>query len=420
MSLALRIKEIFSQNLLDTLTIIGRLAQGQGLKAYAVGGFVRDLLLEKANFDIDIMVEGDAIPFAEAVAQELNAECETIERFHTAHIFLDKLTIDFSSARKEIYRHPGELPEITFSNLKDDLYRRDFTINALALSITPDKPFELIDLFDGELDLRQGIIKVLHSKSFIDDPTRLYRALRFADRFKFVLEPNTEYLFDKAIKFSAPSTLSTKRIAAEIDKCFKEKYPLALLNKYRNTGLLAFYHKSFKPFARPDFSFSIIRSMTTRLRSKFHDISETAVYWSMLLAELPLEEAQTLLKDSGLPHPVVLQTSNSLSVWKSILEGLAKTDDRLGIYNLLKPACPEAIALISLKNKDKEKEKKLNLYINQLYAIKPSITGKDLIEAGIQPGPQIRQILDKIIEKKLECPELTRKEELNLAGISNI
>ncbi|MBQ2592498.1 MAG: CCA tRNA nucleotidyltransferase, partial [Candidatus Riflebacteria bacterium] len=224
MSLASKIKEIFSQNLLDTLTKIGHIAESHGLKAYAVGGFVRDLLLEKANFDIDIMVEGDAIPFAENVGQELNADCKLIERFHTAHIFLDKLTIDFSSARKEVYRRPGELPEISFSNLRDDLYRRDFTINALALSITPNQPFELIDLFGGEADLRKGIIKVLHTNSFLDDPTRLYRALRFADRFKFVLDSNTEYLFDKAIKISAPSTLSIKRIAAEIDKCFKEKY----------------------------------------------------------------------------------------------------------------------------------------------------------------------------------------------------
>ncbi len=420
MSLALKIKEIFSQNLLDTLTKIGKLADSQGLKAYAVGGFVRDLLLEKANFDIDIMVEGDAIPFATAVSQELNAECKLIERFHTAHIFLDKLNLDFSSARKELYRHPGELPEVSFSNLRDDLYRRDFTINALALSITPDHLFELIDLFNGEEDLRKRIIKVLHSRSFIDDPTRLYRALRFADRFKFELEPNTEYLFDKAIKLSAPSTLSIKRIAAEIDKCFKEKYPLSLLNKYKNTGLLSYYHKSFKTYTRPDFSFSLIRSMATRLRSKFPDITETAIFWSMLLSNIPFEEAQPLLNNSGLPHSIGLQVTSTLSTWQVILTKLSLANTKLEIYNALKDACPETLALLYLKNKNKEIENKINQYVNQLYSIKPSITGKDLVEAGIEPGPQIRKILDKIIEKKLECPELTRKEELNLAGISNL
>ena len=244
MTLDSKIQGLYSNRLLELLTKIGQIAEKQDLKAYAVGGFVRDLLLEKANFDIDIMVEGDAIPFASAVGQELNAECKLIERFHTAHIYLDNLALDFSSARKELYRHPGELPEVSFSNLRDDLYRRDFTINSLALALNTDQKFQLIDLFNGELDLREGIIRVLHLRSFIDDPTRLYRALRFADRFNFVLDSNTEYLFDKAIKLSSPSTLSTKRIAAEIDKSFKEKHPLTLLNKYRNTGLLEYYHKT--------------------------------------------------------------------------------------------------------------------------------------------------------------------------------
>ena len=420
MSLSSKIKEIFSQNLLDTLTKIGLIADAHGLKAYAVGGFVRDLLLEKANFDIDIMIEGDALPFAEKVGQELNADYKLIERFHTAHIFLDKLTIDFSSARKEIYRHPGELPEISFSNLRDDLYRRDFTINAIAISINPSQPFEVIDLFKGEDDLRKGIIKVLHTNSFLDDPTRLYRALRFADRFKFVLDSNTEYLFDKAIKISSPSTLSTKRIAAEIDKCFKEKYPLSLLNKYRSSGLLEYFHKSFKNLNRPDFSFSMVRAIATRLKSKFPEIIENAVFWSLFLSPLPFAEAQTLLNNSGLSHSVVLQVTSTLSNWQTILTKISLANTKLEIYNALKDACPETLALLYLKNKNKEIENKINQYVNQLYSIKPSITGKDLIEAGIEPGPQIRIILDKIIEKKLECPELTRKEELNLARISNI
>ncbi len=420
MTLDSKIQGLYSNKLLELLTQIGKIAEGLGLKAYAVGGFVRDLLLGKANFDIDIMVEGDAIPFATKVGQLLNAECKLIERFHTAHIYLDNLTLDFSSARKEYYPHPGDLPEVSFSNIRDDLYRRDFTINALALSINTNHKFELIDLFNGALDLKEGVIKVLHSRSFLDDPTRLYRALRFADRFKFVFDPNTEYLFDKALKLSYTNTLSTKRIAAEIDKCFKEKYPLSLLNKYRNTGLLEYYHKSFKNITRPDFTFSMVRPMTTRLRSKFPNIIESAVYWSLFLSSIPFTESQSLLNNSGLPHSVLLPTVNSLSGWQLILAKLSLAKTRLEIYNILKDTCPETLALIYLKNKNRDIENKLNLYVNELYSIKPSITGKDLIEAGIEPGPQIRQILDKIIEKKLEYPELTRKEELDLVRISNI
>lgn len=415
MSLASNIKELYSQNILELLTKIGKIANSQGLKAYIVGGFVRDLLLEKSNYDIDIMVEGDAIPFATAVGQELNAESKLIERFHTAHIYYQNLVIDFSSARKEYYPRPGALPEVSFSDIRDDLFRRDFTINAMALSISPDQPFELIDLFNGEQDLNSGIIKILHARSFLDDPTRLYRALRFADRFKFILEPKTEMQFDKAIKLSYPSSLSIKRIAAEIDKSFQEKRPLSLLNQYQNTGLLAYYHKSFVKYARPDFKFSLVPATATRLRLKFKDISESAVFWSLLLSNISLEEAKPLLNNSGLSHSVSSQVSDAISQWQNLIAKLLIANNRIEIYNAMKYSCPESIALIYLKNKNKDVENKLNLYINELAAIKPSITGKDLIEIGINPGPQIRLILDKIIEKKLEGVELSRKDELDLA-----
>ena len=421
MSLASNIKELYSQNLLELLIKIGQIANKQELKAYIVGGFVRDLLLEKANFDIDIMVEGDAIPFATAVGQELNAECKLIERFHTAHIYYQNLVIDFSSARKEFYPRPGALPEVSFSTIQDDLFRRDFTINAMALSISPDKPFELIDLFNGEQDLNSGIIKILHSRSFLDDPTRLYRALRFADRFKFILEPKTEMQFDKALKLSYPSSLSTKRIAAEIEKCFLEKRPLALLTKYQNTGLLTYYHKSFVEYARPDFKFSLVPATVTRLRSKFPSISESAVFWSLLLSNIHLEEAKPLLNNSGLSHAVSSQVLNAIGEWQILISKLIIANNKLDIYNALKNSCPESLALLYLKNKNKDVENKLTLYINELAAIKPSITGKDLIEIGIEPGPQIREIFDKIIKKKLEGSELSRKDELDFARtISNI
>ncbi len=421
MSLGSNIQYLYSSNLLDLLSKIGQIANKNSLKAYVVGGFVRDLLLNKPNYDIDIMVEGDAIPFATSVGQELKAECKLIERFHTAHIYHENLVIDFSSARKEYYPHPGALPEVTFSNIRDDLYRRDFTINAMALSIIPDQPFELIDLFNGKQDLDSKIIRILHGRSFLDDPTRLYRALRFGDRFNFIMEPKTEMLFEKAIQLSYPSSLSTKRIAAEIDKAFNEKRPLSLLTKYQNTGLLAYFHKSFSEWTRPDFKFSIVPALTTRLRSKFKNISDSAVFWCFLLSNMPLEEAKPLLNSSGLLHTVTSQVIDSLNSWQTLLSKLIIANNKIEIYNALKNSCPESIALLYLKNKNKDVEKKLNLYTNELASIKPLITGDDLIEAGIKPGPEIRKIFDRIIEKRIEGFSLTRKEELDLAtAISNI
>lgn len=421
MSLADRIQNLYTKKLLNLLIKIGEIADSIGLKAYIVGGFVRDLLLEKSNFDIDIMVEGDALPFATRVGQELNAECKLIERFHTAHIYLDDLTIDFSSARKEYYPQPGALPIISFSNIKDDLFRRDFTINAIALSITPSNPFELLDLFGGESDIINKTIRTLHSRSFIDDPTRLYRAIRFAERFGFCLDSKTDYHFYKAINNNLPSKLSIKRIASEIDKCFQEKYPLTLLSKYQDSNLLSYLHKDFSQKKLVDINFGKVRFTFSLLKTKYSKLSETSIYWSLLLSKIDFKEAKNLINNSGLPHSVVSQVINTISSFKSTMYNISNAKNNIEIYNSLKDTCPECIALLYLYNQNKDIENKLNNYINNLISIKPSISGKDLIEAGISPGPQIREILGKIIEKKIGGEKLTRKEELNLARtISNI
>lgn len=421
MSLAESIKELFSQKLFDLLVQIGTIASKQGLKAYAIGGFVRDLLLKKANFDIDIMVEGDAIPFAIEVSEVFKAECKLIERFHTAHLYLPELNIDFSSARKEVYTKPAVLPIISFSNLRDDLLRRDFTINAIAMSITPDKPFEVVDIFNGTKDLKRETIRILHNKSFIDDPTRLYRALRFANRFKFELEEETESLFESAIYEKYPSLLSPKRIATEIDKCFQEERPLTLLTKYQSFGLMEFFHKSFGKNKRPDFTFGTVRPTVTRLSKTYPGISEPAVYWTLLFSKIPFREVAKLLNACGLPHSVVLSITEALNSFNTANEKLVRATSRIDIYNSLHGLNGEAMALFMLSFKEKSISDKIALYLNELHSIKPAIGGKDLIKAGIEPGPQIRKVLDYITEQKVSGLIMTRKDEINLAKrISNL
>lgn len=416
MSLTETIQQIYPDEVYNTLVQIGQIAHRLGLKAYAVGGFVRDLLLQTTNFDIDIMVNGDAIPFATQAAKEFNAECKLIDRFHTAHMYLPGMTVDFSSARKEIYEQPGALPTVSLSsNITDDLHRRDFTINAIALSISPDKPFELVDPFGGARDIERKQIKILHAKSFEDDPTRLYRALRFADRFNFNLEPTTEDLFDTAIAMNAPATVSPKRIAAEIDKCFQEKRPLTLLNKYQSAGLLSFFHKSFTRLKRPAFSFCMVKAVATRLSFKFKNISENALFWSLLLLSIPPAEAQPLLNASGLPHSITNTIWNTLTSFSSVPQKLIAANDNFSIYKTLSEATPETTGLMLLCFKQPEITSKLNTYVNELSKIKPAISGDDLLEIGIAPGPQIRDIFEQILRKKLNGIEMTRKDELDLA-----
>ena len=158
-----------------------------------------------------------------------------------------KINFDFSSSRKETYKCPGALPEVTFSNIYDDLFRRDFTINAMALSLNSDNLFKIVDYFGGIKDLEASVIKVMHKKSFEDDPTRLYRALRFAHRFGFKLEEETNYLFKQAIKDKRVSSLSVKRIASEISKIFKEDMPETIIEELTKNKMQTFCPQSEYP-----------------------------------------------------------------------------------------------------------------------------------------------------------------------------
>ncbi|MBM3252498.1 MAG: hypothetical protein FJZ11_06970, partial [Candidatus Omnitrophica bacterium] len=177
---------------LNLLRQIGEFAQENNYLAFVVGGVVRDLYLSRKNLDLDIVIEGDGIDFARKLSKKFNAEITKHERFNTAVLILPNgMKIDIAMARKEVYEYPGALPKVSPGRIIDDLHRRDFSINAMAIDITPGGFGTLIDFFDGLKDLKDKKIKVLHDSSFIDDPTRILRAIRFEQRFKFNLDEQT-------------------------------------------------------------------------------------------------------------------------------------------------------------------------------------------------------------------------------------
>ena len=194
-----------NQNILRTLKNIGSFAQRRGLTAYAVGGFVRDAILKRKNFDVDVVVEGDAVAFARALAASLVKEqklaIKIYKEFGTATFhYANGFRVDFATARREIYRRPGALPEVSPGSICDDLFRRDFTVEARAMVINEDCFGQLVDIFDGLKNLQEGQIRILHNKSFLDDPTRILRAVRFERRFDFGMEPETLTLLKSAIE----------------------------------------------------------------------------------------------------------------------------------------------------------------------------------------------------------------------------
>ena len=210
-------EERISLPVLDRLISIGGLADEMGFHAYLVGGFVRDLLLRIENFDIDVVIEGDGIRFAEELGKRLGIKTRMHKEFGTAKVlYRDGFKVDVATARLEYYKAPAALPVVEHSSLKLDLYRRDFTINTLAISLNKNTFGELIDFFGAQRDIKEKSIRVLHSLSFVEDPTRVFRAVRFEQRFGFQIGKFTVNLIKNAVKMSFLSKIKGPRIWREL------------------------------------------------------------------------------------------------------------------------------------------------------------------------------------------------------------
>jgi tRNA nucleotidyltransferase (CCA-adding enzyme) len=201
--------EQLPRHICTLLQDLGKVAEGAGYKAFAVGGFIRDLLLRRPNLDIDIVVEGDGIEFAREFAARRDLRIRAHKKFGTAVlIFPDGFKIDVATARLEYYRYPAALPTVELSSLKLDLHRRDFTINTLAVDLNPGRFGVLIDFFGGQRDLKERTIRVLHNFSFVEDPTRVFRAIRFEQRFGFRIGKHTAKLIENTVRMKLPVKLS--------------------------------------------------------------------------------------------------------------------------------------------------------------------------------------------------------------------
>src|SRR4029079_43227 len=205
------------KRLAEFLRRVGRLADAEGIRLYLVGGVVRDLLLKRNIWDLDLTVEGDGPSFARLAAKRFGAGLALFERFATARLVFPRgLKVDIASTRRESYADPAALPDVVKASLEEDLFRRDFTINAMAIQLNQPCWAELHDPYGGQGDLKHKVLRVLHDKNFIDDPTRIFRAIRFAERFKFRLEPNPARLLARAAKTDLVARLSGPRLANEM------------------------------------------------------------------------------------------------------------------------------------------------------------------------------------------------------------
>ncbi len=242
-ALSTNIADLLNQRLpahiLCLLRNMGTSAHAMGVRAYVVGGLVRDLFLYRNNLDVDVVIEGDGIAFASGFSDEHGARLLTYEKFGTANIILpDNFKIDVATARTETYQRPAALPTVTPGTIKEDMFRRDFSINTLVVSLDPERFGDLLDFYQGRDDIRRKLIRVLHNDSFIDDPTRIFRAVRFEKRFDFRIDDVTERLMRDAISAGCIERLSGFRIASELEIISREKAPVLPIRRLEELGVL--------------------------------------------------------------------------------------------------------------------------------------------------------------------------------------
>ncbi len=409
-------KEKFPEEIFNVLKVSGEVARELNFSAYLVGGTIRDLLRGEANLDIDIVIEGDGIIFAQTLAGRLTAKVKSHQRFGTAVIIKESLKFDVATARTEYYESPGALPKVEMSSIKKDLYRRDFTINTLAVKLNPENFGQLLDFFGGQRDLREKTIRILHNLSFIEDPTRAFRAIRFSERFGFRLSRHTVNLIRTAVKINLFNKLSGSRLYDELNLLFLETEPLRAIKRLVELDLLRFIHPRLELDKALEETFQAIEDTFAWFKLLFleEELNKSHLFLMALFEGLKtIQEREKALRRLSVPPRAKKEIMDGIEQSKAALLKLQDTSlTEKNVYYVLKPLSLLAILFTIAKAKDKRQKKAISLYLTTLRKIRPALTGKDLKAMGYRPGPLFNKILKAILEARLEEHIKSREEEI--------
>jgi tRNA nucleotidyltransferase (CCA-adding enzyme) len=412
-------RERLPDRIIELLRQAGQTAAQLAFDAYVVGGFVRDLFLYHPNEDLDIVIEGDGIAFAKALAVQSNARIHTHKKFGTAVvIFPDGFKIDIATARLEYYRSPAALPDVEMSSIKLDLFRRDFTINTLAIHLGPEKFGQLIDFFAAQKDLKDKVIRVLHNLSFVEDPTRIFRAIRFEQRFGFSIGKLTSSLIQNAVRMDFFKRLSGRRVFTEIRLILEEQNPAPAISRMHDYNLLRAIHPAIE---LKDELIQQLNAVTSVLA--WHDLlfteesySRWAVYFMVLIRGFDLPTSFEICQRLELaPRHTQLLCAERLRAQDHLTRmeyQLPPTAAKL--YHHLNGFRTELILYMMAVTERKGVKKAISAYYNHLRTIQTAIGGADLKALGLKPGPLFREILDMVRDARLNGKVQTREDEIGL------
>lgn len=406
-----------SPSLVRVLERAGRFADERGWKAHLVGGSVRDLLLRAKTIDLDILVEGHGLDFARDFARKERGVCKLYRRFATALVVLPGgIKVDVTTTRTETYPSPGALPVVLPSSLEEDLRRRDFTINALAVSLNRATWGRLTDVCGGGADLERGVIRVLHADSFRDDPTRIFRAVRFQQRLNFAIEPETVRLIRTAVDLGMFARVSVERLRRELDLIFAEPRPARAIESMAAFDQLRFIHPRLRFDPAQAASVRRLEADWEWFRARFP--RDRAVRWWVFFGALLWPLAPEDLRAAAVKFALARDFIAALLRGREREQDLGRAFSgplTPGAVQAELEGLPAEVLLILMARSGAGLREGIRLYLERLRFVQPRIGGADLSALGLPPGPRYGPILAAVLRARLDGKVASREEELALA-----
>lgn len=415
------------KDVLDILEKAGALGRSRQTPVYVVGGFVRDLLLKTPNHDIDLVVEGDGIGFARAFAGVLGGRVRVHKKFLTSVVIFPgaggkEERVDVATARLEYYESPAALPTVEHSSIKMDLYRRDFTINALAIRLDCEPMGEIVDFFGGQKDIRDRVIRVLHTLSFVEDPTRCLRAVRFEQRYHFRIGPATEKLIKNDVSLKLLDKLSPSRLFNEFEHICAEETAILCIRRLHELGILQAIHPQLS--INPDRKEMLIRTAKVmawyRLLYIDEEMRPWLVYFLVLCSSLTYAVTLEVFRRLGIPPALKNEVLGCREKARSLRSSLKRLTATPGfrvsaLCAMLRPLPVEFVLYLMADMEVPETRRALSRYITVWRTEKPDVDGSDLKKLGLAPGPAYGVILQRLLEAKLDGTAASPEEQLALA-----
>lgn len=409
-----KFQQFLPDHIHEILLAIGSLASEMGYSAYLAGGIVRDMLLGRRRLDIDVAIEGDAIKLGRELATRTGAVLKGATRFGTCKIYSKAFgVIDLSSTRKETYRGPGALPDVEPAGICEDLRRRDYTINAMAVCLNPGRYGQLIDPFGGRRDLKKGLLRVLHQRSFIDDPTRILRGIRIAARYSFRFEPRTRNYLKQALEGGCLSTISGPRIFNELRLICSEESPRAAMILLKRFGIIELLFGSQVRIQAQDLR--RIEASLAAFRKWTHpgEISPWIVWFACFFKGLSGRKFLDTVKYFNMPREVRNACEAVSKISLHCKDLIKRKGDPYLVTTMLEDIPIEAI--VHLYASQPASRSLIKRFLVEWRHVKPSLRGKEIAELGARAGPEIGRIAREIRKLKIQGRISSRHEEMEIA-----